>query len=187
MIETSNILRHATSESLVLMDEVGRGTSTYDGVSIAWAVAEALREMPEVRPRTIFATHYHELTVLGERSGYVNLNVLVREWGDDVVFLRRVVPGAADRSYGIEVARLAGVPDEIVRRAREVLSGLEKRNAPGMDRRPRAAPPQSQLPLFGGEWDWLITELRTLDPHRLTPLEALERIDRWRRRIDESP
>jgi DNA mismatch repair protein MutS len=98
MIETANILRHATSDSLVLMDEVGRGTSTYDGVSIAWAVAEALRDEPTRRPRTIFATHYHEMTRLGEREGYVNLNVLVREWGEEVMFLRRVAPGAADRS-----------------------------------------------------------------------------------------
>ncbi|MDM7916081.1 MAG: DNA mismatch repair protein MutS, partial [Candidatus Eisenbacteria bacterium] len=127
MIETSNILRHATSESLVLMDEVGRGTSTYDGVSIAWAVAEALRGA-ERRPRTIFATHYHELTrIAREREGYVNKNVLVREWGDEVVFLRKVIDGAADKSYGIEVARLAGVPDPVVRRASEILRGLERR------------------------------------------------------------
>jgi DNA mismatch repair protein MutS len=187
MIETANILRHATSESLVLMDEVGRGTSTYDGVSIAWAVAEALGEDPGRRPRTIFATHYHELTRLGENEGYVNLNVLVREWGDEVIFLRRVAPGAADRSYGIEVARLAGVPGGVVKRAAEILRDLEQRGARGIEihGHPAERKATEQLPLFGpGEWDWLGEDLRRLDPARLTPLEALELIHRWFGRVD---
>ncbi len=190
MIETSNILRHATSESLVLMDEVGRGTSTYDGVSIAWAVAEGLREDLARRPRTIFATHYHELTRLGEREGYLNLNVLVREWGDEVIFLRRVAPGGADRSYGIEVARLAGVPEVVVRRAAEILRDLERRAVKGISSG-EAGPAQSetlQLPLFAGagETDWLLEEIRSLDPDRLSPLEALEKVHDWYRRIDPS-
>jgi DNA mismatch repair protein MutS len=188
MIETSNILRHATSESLVLMDEVGRGTSTYDGVSIAWAVAEALRGEPERRPRTIFATHYHELTRLGEQPGYVNRNVTVREWGDQVIFLHKVEPGAADRSYGIEVARLAGVPDSVVERAREVLRELTSSGARGIDLRARRDDrPVPQLSLFSPpDLEWLRHELAEIAPDRLTPLEALERIHRWVARIDPS-
>ena len=195
MIETSNILRHATSESLVLMDEVGRGTSTYDGLSIAWSVAEALREDPERRPRTIFATHFHEMTRLAqatENQGYLNLNVLVREWGDQVIFLRRVVAGAADRSYGIEVARLAGVPEPVVKRAAEILRDLEKRGAHVIEPRPPSAgapvTPTPQLSLFGsGEGDWLLEELRRIDPDAITPLEALQAIHRLLRRIDREP
>ncbi|MBM3286441.1 MAG: DNA mismatch repair protein MutS [Candidatus Eisenbacteria bacterium] len=187
MVETSNILRHATSESLVLMDEVGRGTSTYDGVSIAWSVAEALRQEARRRPRVIFATHFHELTRLGQREGYVNLNVLVREWGDEVIFLRKVIPGGADRSYGIEVARLAGVPETVVRRAAEILRDLERgvsRGIEGAQAAPSGGEPE-QLPLFaGGEWDWLVEDLAGLDPSRLTPLDALERIHRWVERVD---
>jgi DNA mismatch repair protein MutS len=189
MIETSNILRHASGESLVLMDEVGRGTSTYDGLSIAWAVAEALRGDPGRRPRTIFATHYHEMTRIAEPgNGYVNLNVLVREWGDEVIFLRRVEEGAADRSYGIEVARLAGVPESVVRRATEILRDLERKGAHVIEARPGepGGEPSPQLSLFGsGEGEWLLAELRSIDPDRLTPLEALERLHRWFARIDE--
>jgi DNA mismatch repair protein MutS len=192
MIETSNILRHATSESLVLMDEVGRGTSTYDGLSIAWSVAEALRRDPSRRPRTIFATHYHEMTRIAsppDGEGYLNLNVLVREWGDSVIFLRRVVEGAADRSYGIEVARLAGVPEGVIRRASEILRDLERRGAHVIEARtgsdettPRKAP---QLSLFeGGRGEWLLEELRRIDPDGITPLEALQTIHEWIRRID---
>jgi DNA mismatch repair protein MutS len=188
MIETSNILRHATAESLVLMDEVGRGTSTYDGLSIAWAVAEALRGDPGRRPRTIFATHYHEMTRIAEPgNGYLNLNVLVREWGDEVIFLRRVEEGAADRSYGIEVARLAGVPEPVVRRASEILRDLERKGAHVIEVHPGEHDPAAspQLSLFGsGEGDWLLAELRSIDPDRLTPLDALERLHRWFARID---
>jgi DNA mismatch repair protein MutS len=195
MIETSNILRLATSESLVLMDEVGRGTSTYDGLSIAWAVAEALRGDPGKRPRTIFATHYHEMTRIAaaeDGKGYQNLNVLVREWGDQVIFLRRVVEGAADRSYGIEVARLAGVPEGVVRRAAEILRDLETRGAHVIEPRPGSKSgietQRQQMSLFGsGEGDWLLAEIRNLDPDRLTPLDALQAIHDWIRRIDRGP
>ncbi len=127
MIETSRILHAATSRSLVLLDEIGRGTSTYDGLAIAWAVAEDLRDHALRRPRTLFATHFHELTVLPQRrAGYVNLNILVKEWKDRVIFVRRVVPGAADRSYGIQVARLAGLPESVLLRAKEILTELEE-------------------------------------------------------------
>ena len=125
MVETANILRHATRRSLVILDEVGRGTSTFDGLSIAWSVAEFLHDEP--RCRTQFATHYHELTELVQtRRGIRNFNVAVREYGDDVIFLRQIVPGAADRSYGIHVARLAGIPAPVLERAQTILELLEK-------------------------------------------------------------
>ena len=126
MNETSNILNNATTRSLVVLDEIGRGTSTYDGISIAWAVAEHLHGGGESGPRTLFATHYHELTRLADSMPRLrNWSVAVKEWKDEIVFVRRVVPGAADRSYGIQVARLAGMPPAVVQRAREILGGLE--------------------------------------------------------------
>ncbi|MCB9462596.1 MAG: DNA mismatch repair protein MutS [Candidatus Eisenbacteria bacterium] len=141
MVETSRILHHATERSLVLLDEVGRGTSTYDGLAIAWAVAEAISAEGTPRPRTIFATHFHELTILADRRpGVHNLNVQVKEWGDEIVFVRKVVPGGADRSYGIHVAQLAGIPDEVIGRAREVLAELEHE---GRNRSARVAPGSS--------------------------------------------
>jgi DNA mismatch repair protein MutS len=125
MNETSNIVNNATERSLVILDEIGRGTSTFDGLSIAWSVAEFLHD--KIKARTLFATHYHELTKLAaERSGVCNLNVAVREWNDQIIFLRKIVPGGADKSYGIQVARLAGLPKEILDRAKDILSHLEK-------------------------------------------------------------
>ena len=127
MQETANILHSATSRSLVILDEIGRGTATFDGLSLAWAVAEHLASNPRARPKTIFATHYHELTDLADALPNVaNFHVVVREWKDDIVFLRKVVPGRSDRSYGIQVARLAGLPPPVVARAREILNGLER-------------------------------------------------------------
>jgi DNA mismatch repair protein MutS len=127
MSETSNILNNATVRSLIVLDEIGRGTSTYDGISIAWAVAEHLHGKLGTGPRTLFATHYHELTRLADTLPRLrNWTVAVREWQDEIVFVRRVVPGSADRSYGIQVARLAGMPPSVVARAREILSGMEK-------------------------------------------------------------
>ena len=156
MNETSNILHNATSRSLVLLDEIGRGTATFDGLSIAWSVAEYLHDV--VRSRTLFATHYHELPDLARtRSGVRNLNVAVREHKDQIVFLRKIVEGAADRSYGIQVARLAGLPSPVVERAREILTNLEKAelNAEGRPalastrrRTPCAPDPTAELPLF---------------------------------------
>jgi DNA mismatch repair protein MutS len=127
MQETANILHTATSRSLVVLDEIGRGTATFDGLSIAWAVAEHLAGHPTSRPKTLFATHYHELTDLADgRTGVVNAHVAAREWKDDIVFLRKILPGRADRSYGIQVARLAGLPPSVIARAKEILSGLER-------------------------------------------------------------
>jgi DNA mismatch repair protein MutS len=127
MNETSNIVNNATERSLVILDEIGRGTSTFDGLSIAWSVAEFLHD--KIKARTLFATHYHELTKLAEeRDGVCNLNVAVREWNDQIIFLRKIVPGGADKSYGIQVARLAGLPEEILDRAKDILSHLEAPN-----------------------------------------------------------
>jgi len=124
MNETSNIVNNATEHSLVILDEIGRGTSTFDGLSIAWSVAEFLHD--KIKARALFATHYHELTKLAEeRSGVCNLNVAVREWNDQIIFLRKIIPGGADKSYGIQVARLAGLPREILDRAKEILAHLE--------------------------------------------------------------
>jgi DNA mismatch repair protein MutS len=126
MVETANILNNATPHSLIILDEIGRGTSTFDGLSLAWAVAEFLHDIPEVKARTLFATHYHELTELAlTKPGVVNFNVAVREWGDKVIFLRKILPGSTDKSYGIHVARLAGLPKPVIERANEVLTNLE--------------------------------------------------------------
>ena len=181
MIETATILREATSRSFVVLDEVGRGTSTYDGVSIAWSVVEYLHESPEHRARTLFATHYHELAELTKLWPRVsNLTVEVREWGDEVVFLRKVSEGSSDRSYGIHVGRLAGLPDEVIRRAREILAGLESgENSPVA--RPRTSvgrksggPTENQLPLFEDVSSAIVAELSRIDPDRLNPREALD-------------
>ncbi|SOD02522.1 DNA mismatch repair protein MutS [bacterium JGI 053] len=170
MNETAAILHGATARSLVLLDEIGRGTSTWDGLSVATATTEHLHEA--VGAKTIFATHYHELTRLSNRlPGVVNFSVAVREVGDDIVFLRRLVPGGADRSYGVEVARLAGLPESVVERAREILRELETAAAPPSSQ-PRAEP-VVQLGLFGPPVHPAVERLRGIDANRLTPLQAL--------------
>jgi DNA mismatch repair protein MutS len=171
MRETAHILSSLTPRSLVVLDEIGRGTSTFDGISIAWAVAEHLHEAPE-RPRTLFATHYHELTALAADLPRVrNLSVAVAEWKGDVVFVRRVVSGPASRSYGVEVARLAGVPPAVVARARALLARLERGEGAGGSRTPPAA--GGQLGLFPSADEQLRREIAALDPERMTPMEAL--------------
>jgi len=176
MAETSAILNSASERSLVLLDEIGRGTSTYDGVSIAWAVTEHLHD--RVQCKTVFATHYHELTQLDEQMpGVRNYNVAVKETADRVLFLHRLEPGGADRSYGIEVGRLAGLPAVVLDRAREVLKSLESGHIVSSGRRPQAiAAPQ--LPLFAEERHPVIDELRGTDPNNLTPLQALDLVAR---------
>ena len=179
MSETAAIVHGATEMSLVLLDEIGRGTSTYDGVSIAWSVTEYLHE--ELGSKTIFATHYHELTQLGDLlPGVKNMNVLVREVGSDIVFLRRLLEGGADRSYGIQVARLAGLPDTIVARAQELLVELEGTHTGGGEglgrhgiHRPGSETVPDQLSMFRADHPALI-RLRGMDPDDLTPRDALE-------------
>ncbi|MEZ0230211.1 MAG: DNA mismatch repair protein MutS, partial [Planctomycetota bacterium] len=180
MTETANILRHATDKSLVVLDEVGRGTSTYDGVSIAWAIVEHLHDT--VRCRALFATHYHELVGLARTRPLVaNRTCAVRETRGSgkgpgqIVFLRKIVPGAADRSYGLHVARLAGVPKGVVERAQEILHGLESGSFDALHAEaPRpAAEAAAQLPLFTPPHERIASRLRAFDPDRTTPLEAL--------------
>jgi DNA mismatch repair protein MutS len=181
MNETSSILHNATPMSLILLDEVGRGTSTYDGISIAWAVTEYLHGVPSVRAKTLFATHYHELTSLAstlERA--VNVNVQVKEWNDRVIFLRKVVDGAADRSYGVQVARLAGLPDQVIKRAKEVLARFEGERTPLLSGSALARDYGSQYEMFPSEAregpsdvEELARELAELDPETMTPAEAL--------------
>jgi DNA mismatch repair protein MutS len=147
MNETSNIVNNATDRSLVVLDEIGRGTSTFDGLSIAWSVAEFLHD--KIKARTLFATHYHELTKLAEdRKGVCNLNVAVREWNDQIIFLRKIIPGGADKSYGIQVARLAGLPKEILDRAKDILAHLENSNRETAETKPRARKSTKSMP----EW-----------------------------------
>ncbi len=180
MTETANILNNATDRSLVILDEIGRGTSTFDGVSIAWAVAEHLHD--RVGARTLFATHYHELTELAlVLPGARNCSVAVREWGEEVVFLHRIVEGGTDKSYGIHVARLAGLPREVVARARVILRGLETCTLDETDRPrflphapdPRTSAQPKQLSLFAPPTDPVVEALRALDVNALTPLQAL--------------
>jgi len=179
MQETAHILRAATSKSLVVLDEIGRGTATFDGLSLAWAVAEYLATNPKARPKTLFATHYHELTDLADATpGVVNFHVAAREWKDDIIFLRKIVPGRSDRSYGIQVARLAGLPLPVIDRARDILSALE-RDELARGGRPTvsgtASEPQRQLGLFqpAEADDKLRKKLAAIDVDNLTPIEAL--------------
>jgi len=191
MEETAHILHTATARSLVLLDEIGRGTATFDGLSIAWAVAEHLATNQSARPHTLFATHYHELTDLAEAlPGVINFHVVAREHNDNLVFLRKVVPGRSDRSYGIQVARLAGLPQKVVRRAREILDGLE-RDELTRDGRPAMsgsnAPSQEQPGLFQGTQpdDQIRQRLRKLDLDQLTPLKALDWLAELKRDMSE--
>jgi DNA mismatch repair protein MutS len=185
MTETAAILNTATPKSLILLDEVGRGTSTYDGLAIAWAAIEYLHA--RTRAKTLFATHYFELTELAEQlTGVKNYHVAVKETGAGIVFLRRVEPGAADRSYGIEVAKLAGLPDEVVRRAREVLSEHENAEArlsaqlaSGEAPLPRAA----QLTIFTPLSQPVLERLREVDLNNLTPLEGLNLLSELKKQV----
>jgi DNA mismatch repair protein MutS len=182
MQETAHILNGATSRSLVVLDEIGRGTATYDGLSIAWAVAEHLATNDRARPKTLFATHYHELTDLADAlPGVVNAHVTAREWKDDIVFLHKILPGRSDRSYGIQVARLAGLPGSVIARARSILTSLEhdELSRGGRPSLSGAAPaPQQQLGLFQAtvneEDEKLKERIREIDLNRTTPLEALQ-------------
>ena len=191
MQETANILHHATSRSFVVLDEIGRGTATFDGLSIAWAVAEFLATNPKARPKTLFATHYHELTDLADATpGVVNYHVAAREWKDDIIFLRKIVPGRSDRSYGIQVARLAGLPRTVIDRAREILAALERDELTRGGRPSVSATtsdPQRQLGLFQSAApasDALRTRLEAIDVDRMTPMEALTLLAELKAQLD---
>ena len=179
MLESAAILREATPRSLVILDEVGRGTSTFDGLSIAWALLEYLHDAPGKEAFVLFATHYHELTEVAlVKPAVVNATMAVKEIGGKVVFLRKVVPGSADRSYGIHVAELAGLPPEVTARAREVLANLEKQEldvqgAPVLARRQGESAGSGQFLLFSAEEELALEKLRSLDIEQMTPLAAL--------------
>ena len=191
MVETANILNNATDRSLIILDEVGRGTSTFDGVSIAWAIAEYIAT--HLHSRTLFATHYHELTELALMFDNIrNYNIAVREWQEEIIFLRRIVEGGTDKSYGIHVARLAGVPREVVERSKVILSNLENAALDARDKPRLAATPGKrksrasdslQLTLFGSESDVVADTLRRLDTSTLTPLEALNKLEELRKMV----
>jgi len=179
MIEASNILHHATSRSLLILDELGRGTSTYDGLSIAWAVIEYIHNHPHLRAKTLFATHYHELTQLAELlPGVRNYNVAVSEADGKVVFLHKIVPGGADRSYGIHVAQLAGLPAPVIQRAGEIMAELEKTSGHAVKIDPHAA---QQVLLFP-ESSPLLDELKNIDVNAISPIEALNKLFEWQKK-----
>ncbi|MGB9836883.1 MAG: DNA mismatch repair protein MutS [Candidatus Saccharicenans sp.] len=194
MVETANILNNATDRSLILLDEVGRGTSTFDGLSIAWAIAEYLHQLESIRPKTLFATHYHELTELALNFPRIkNYHVAVKEWQEQVIFLRKIQPGPSDKSYGLQVAKLAGLPEEIIKRAREILFNLERQEFDEQGR-PRLAYHQlnqkdkSQLWLFPEDRERAALEeikqmIKELDLENMTPLQAFQLLAKWKEEI----
>ncbi|NLM37203.1 MAG: DNA mismatch repair protein MutS, partial [Firmicutes bacterium] len=186
MSELANILHHATAESLLILDEIGRGTSTFDGLSIAWGVLEYLWNPQRIGARTLFATHYHELTALAERlDGVENQNVAVAKEGDGVIFLHKILPGASDRSYGIEVARLAGVPEVVLARAAEILAELEAKGLKERSQTVTLPAEPRQLTLFAADEAHIYDELRQLDLYNLSPLEALKLLFAWQQRLTQ--
>jgi DNA mismatch repair protein MutS len=215
MNEAANILNNATARSLILLDEVGRGTSTFDGLSIAWAMVEYLHERPEVAARTLFATHYHELNAMADRLERVhNYRIQVSEHEGEIVFLRKLIPGGADHSYGIEVAKMAGLPDAVIARAREVLQNLESQHLEvGGDETGDMEDTQSpsgdgmrakkgdaeavpdledseanQMHLFA-QPDPVAAEIKEMlgeiDPNRITPVEALMKLSEMKDKLQE--
>ena len=192
MNETANILNNATSRSLILLDEIGRGTSTFDGLSIAWSVAEYIHNQSRLRSKTLFATHYHELTELAVLYPRIrNYNVAVEEWEDQVIFLRRIVAGGTDNSYGIYVAQMAGLPNELIERAREILANLEANELTPNSLKPRLAERHhgrnvdvNQLNLFSDEENSkLKKKLQEVDINNLTPIQALQKLDELKKLI----
>ena len=193
MRETARILGGVTDRTLVVLDEVGRGTSTYDGLSIAWAVAEHLHDSPS-RPKVLFATHFHELTdIVSTCANARNFHVAVREWQGEIIFLRRIDEGSASKSYGIQVARLAGLPASVVDRARDILKNLESAeyNEFGLPTlagaRAAGESGDAQMELFSrrarGDEDAVLDQIRRCEPERLSPLDALMRLAEWKGRL----
>jgi len=192
MNETADILRNATNRSLIILDEIGRGTSTFDGVSIAWAVAEYIHDQPGLGAKTLFATHYHELTELAYTKERVkNYNIAVKEWNDQIIFLRKLVEGGTNRSYGIQVARLAGLPIGVIDRAKEILLNLEKGGLDevgmpvlALSKRDKRRKEGCQLSLFHQDRDHIRQELKRLDISAMTPLEALNKLNELKEKAE---
>jgi len=193
MMETARILSQATSRSLVVLDEIGRGTSTFDGLSIAWAVAEYLHDQASFRPKTLFATHYHELTELALTKERVkNYNVAVKEWSGEIIFLRKIVQGGTNRSYGIQVARLAGLPTKVIDRAKEILFNLERGelDAMGMPKIattkiPTSRPKPALQPSLFIQSDPVRSELKKIKIDELTPVEALNILNELKKKAEK--
>jgi DNA mismatch repair protein MutS len=184
MTETANILHHATAKSLVILDEIGRGTSTFDGLSIAWAVAEQLHD--RVRARTLFATHYHELLKLADDKPRVkNCSVAVKEHAGKVVFLRKLIAEGASRSYGIEVAKLAGLPHEVLARAREVLAELESGDSRLIDGAQLRLFPKEAAAIPNPVKEQILSELAAFSVDSSSPLEALNLLAKWKKELSE--
>jgi DNA mismatch repair protein MutS len=188
MNETANILNNATNRSLIVLDEVGCGTSTFDGLSIAWAVTEYIHE--HIKARTLFATHYHELTEIELLFPCIkNYNIAVKEWGDEIIFLRKIVEGGADKSYGIHVARLAGIPREVLDRAKTILANLEA-NSLDIYNKPKFAPSKekettdAQLSIFAPKEENILKSIKELDISTLTPLDALNKLNELKKKLD---
>lgn len=178
MVEVANILKNATDKSLVILDEIGRGTSTYDGLSIAWAVAEYINNKRKIGAKTLFATHYHELSELEEKlDGVANYRIAVKKRGDDITFLRKIVRGGADDSFGIEVAKLAGLPDEVIKRAKEILKKIENDDVGNVNKPKKQAESEFvQMSFEDSVADDILHELKTLDVTTLTPIEAMTKL-----------
>ena len=198
MNETASIMHNITDRSLVLLDEIGRGTSTYDGISIAWAIAEYLHDNPHAKPKTLFATHYHELNALADQHPRIkNFNVAVKESNGKIIFLRKLQPGGSNHSFGIHVAKLAGMPPEIVLRAREILHQLENAHLPNSSQPTQNTPTGSirnymqrdiQLQLFQAAdpiGEKLKAALRELDPNTMTPIECMLKLVELRKLLQD--
>lgn len=193
MEEVAHILKNISARSLILLDEIGRGTSTFDGLSIAWAITEFLHDEAPRRPKALFATHYHELTELALTKPRIkNFHVAVKEWNDRVIFLRKLVPGGTSRSYGIQVARLAGLPEPIIDRAKEVLNNVERgefteAGVPklALSRKKKVTWDSLQMPLFQNPPDPIRETLKKIDPNQITPLEALNLLNELKRRLND--
>jgi len=187
MLETANILNTATPKSLILLDEIGRGTSTFDGLSLAWAIVEFIHNNSQINAKTLFATHYHELTELENILPAVkNYNIVVKEWNDKIIFIRKIERGFADQSYGIQVARLAGIPDKVIKRAKEILGNLEEHELSPQGLTAKAkkqlARDTSQMDIFDAIFEKaeqkneILEEIKKLDVNNLTPIEAINKL-----------
>ena len=182
MSEVAEILKNATNRSLLILDEIGRGTSTYDGMSIARAVLEYCADKKKLGAKTLFATHYHELTVLEESlSGVRNYNIAAKKRRDDIIFLRKIVRGGADQSYGIEVAKLAGVPNKVISRARTILEELE--SGAGVQVPTRSLPDEEQMSMGDMAGQEILNQLRLTEVNTLTPIEAMNLLFEWKKML----
>jgi DNA mismatch repair protein MutS len=189
MQETANILNNASKDSLIIMDEIGRGTSTYDGLSIAWAVVEYLHDLHQTGVKTLFATHYHELTDLAQQKPRVqNYSIAVKEWNDEIIFLRKLVEGGTNRSYGIQVARLAGIPGRVISRAKKILYNIEneeKELTESFSDKENGTHQPVQMDLFGKKEYFFVEKLANLDISKMTPLEALNYLNELREKAKD--